>query len=162
MYNSSLENKLIIVDIADVMSDHVSIQIDIDETKIKAAAIVAQNIDIKRILKQDNLDRCISPQDESDEELKALVVPALCYFTYSRCLKMFQGTFTDSGYIVEAEAEARNASKSVANEMFSIGEAFLQDAIDFLGEDEEATQPEVENMTPRVRIFGGGENRASN
>ncbi len=43
MYSLGLENKLISSDIAEMMQDYVSIQLDIDNTKIKAAALVAQS-----------------------------------------------------------------------------------------------------------------------
>lgn len=163
MHSSKLENSLIVIDIVDVMQDYVSIQIDIDETKVKAAALVAQNIDIKRLIGRDNLQRAVDPQTEADEELKDIIIPPLCYFTYSRCLKMFQGTFTDSGYTTETEAEDRNSAKSVANEMSSIAESYMSLVIDFLNEEDpnsEIVKPE--KIAPRIRTFGGEENRASN
>jgi len=162
MYNASLENNLISSDIVSLMADHCSIQLDIDETKIKSAAKVAQDLDLKRVIKQENLDRCINPDGEADEELRDLVIPAWCYFTYARCLKMFQGTLTDGGYVVEGEAESRNAAKSAANEMSSIAEVYLASVVEFLEEEDPATEVTAENINPRVRVFGGEENRATN
>lgn len=161
MQASINENQLIIVDIVDVLQDHVSIQVDIDETKVKAAELVAQNVDIKRLIGKDNVDRCISPTTDADNSLKALLISPLCYYTYSRCLRMFQGTFTDSGYTTEVEAEDRNVAKSVANEMSSIADTFMDDVITFL-EDEKDDDVDRAKITPNIRIFGGEENRASN
>ena len=163
MHDSNLENRLIVVGIVDAMTDYCSIQIDIDETKVKAAELVAQNIDVKRIIGKDNVARCVEPVTETDNELRDLVIPALCYYTYARCLKMFQGTFTDSGYTSEVEAETRSISKSVGTEMHGIAEVYMQDVLDFLQE-EDANDSDVNGtkLTPSIRVFGGEENRASN
>ena len=59
MYSLGLENRLISSDIAEMMQDYVSIQLDIDNTKIKAAALVAQEMDIKRVIGDANLDRVV-------------------------------------------------------------------------------------------------------
>jgi hypothetical protein len=162
MYNAHLENSLISPDIVDLMQDYCSIQIDIDETKIKAAALVAQNIDLKRNIKKDNLNRCIDPQCSSDEELRSLIIPAWCYYTYSRALKMFQGTLTDGGYTVEGEAESQSAAKHVANEMYAIAEGYIQEALEFLQEENPNTDVDGKDLTPSIRVFGGEEYRASN
>jgi hypothetical protein len=167
MHRSINENQLIIVDIVDVMTDYTSIQIDIDETKVKAAALVAQNVDIKRLITKVNLDRAINPATEAvqkakDDALIELLIPPLCYFTYARCLKMFQGTFTDSGYTTETEADDRNAVKSTANEMRSIAETFMSDVIDFLEAEDPNTEATGDNITPSIRVFGGKEDRESN
>lgn len=166
MYSSVTENQLILPDIAAAMQDYVSIQLDIDDTKVKAGALVAQNIDIKRLIGKANLVRLVKQElTTKDRELKALIIPPLCYFTYSRCLLMFQGILTDSGYVIEGsnEAETRNAAKSVSKEMKGIAETFMQDVMEFL-EEESPNDREIkkENMTPRIRVFGGKENRASN
>jgi len=92
MYDVTLESRLISSDIADMMQDYVSIQLDIDTTKIKAAALVAQEIDISRVITKANLDRVIDLDiyDETiadaDLKLRALLIAPWCYYTYSRCL----------------------------------------------------------------------------
>jgi len=162
MFNSNLENQLIIVDIVDAMQDYVSIQIDIDETKVKAASIIAQNVDLKRIIKKENLDRCIDPQDTTDDELREMIIAPLCYFTYSRLLKGFQGTFTDGGFSTDAEADTRNLAKSQANEMSSIAETLLIDVVEWLQVEDPQAEVDDARINPRVRVIGGEENRASN
>lgn len=161
MYNASLENQLIVVDIANVMQDYTSIQIDIDESKVKAAELVAQNVDLKRLIGKDNIQRAIDPQDETDENLKELLIPPLCYYTYSRCLRMFQGIFTDAGYTTETEADDRNSAKSVSNEMRSIGDVFMQDVSDFLEAENPDEIIDSEKLAPNIRVFGGKESRES-
>jgi len=163
MLNTTLENQLILIDIADVMADYVSLQLDIDDTKVKAAAIIAQNIDIKRLIGNTNLQRCINPSTSEDNALRDLIVAPLCYFTYSRLIKSFQGTFTDSGYITESESVDRNIAKSTANEMSTIAETLMEEVITFLeAEDSNDTKVKGEDINPRIRVFGGEENRASN
>jgi hypothetical protein len=168
MYDANLENKLISSDIADIMQDYVSIQLDIDNTKIKAAALVAQSIDIARVITKENLDRVVGLDiyDESipsaDLELRELILAPWCYYTYARCLTMFQGTFTDSGYATESEAESRQAAKSVGQEMKAIGDSFMLLVTDFLEKEDPNTEADDEKLSPRIRTFGGKENRASN
>ena len=168
MYDISLENKLISSDIAEIMQDYVSIQLDIDNTKIKAAALVAQSIDITRVITKANLDRVIGLDiyDDSvpsqDLALRELLLAPWCYYTYARCLTMFQGTFTDSGYATEAEAESRNAAKSVGQEMKAIGDSFMLQVVEFLENEDPNTEADDEKLSPRIRTFGGRENRASN
>lgn len=163
MFDANLENQLIIVDIAQAMVDYVSLQPDIDGQKAQAAAIVAQKIDIQRVIGKANVERCINPVSPADESLKSLVVPALCYFTYARMLKMFQGTFTDGGYVIDGEATERNVAKSTANEMSSIAEVFLKDVTDFLEiETPNDVAVDSKKINPRVRVFGGQESLASN
>lgn len=169
MYTSQLENQLIISDIVDVMTQYVSIQLDIDETRVKAACIVAQNVDIRRLIGKVNLERCqghedLDPVPEADANLKELIIPPLCYYTYSRLLLMFQGNYTDSGYTLESEeTEARNAAKSVSKEMKGIAATLMEDVLEFL-EKENPNDETVDGAkrTPRVRVFGGKECRASN
>ena len=168
MYDVTLESRLISSDIADMMQDYVSIQLDIDNTKIKAAALVAQEIDIARVITKANLDRVIDLDiyDESipaaDLSLRELLVALWCYYTYARCLTMFQGTFTDSGYTVESEAESRQAAKSVGQEMKAIGDSFMLLVVDYLEKENPDTEADDEKLSPRIRTFGGVENRASN
>jgi hypothetical protein len=175
MYSSTNENKLIFPDIADRMVDYVSLQLDIDSTKILAAALVAQEMDIKRVIGSNNIDRCIedptgeTPLTDNDKALRELLIPPLCYYTYSRCLLMFHGIFTDSGLILnEADgAQTRNEAKGISTEMKSIGEAFMLDVIEFL-EEEKQQDPSIDEtwnedkLTPRVRTFGGREWRGTN
>lgn len=162
MYNPILENQLIVVGIVDAMQDYCSIQANIDESKVKAAALIAQRLDIRRVIKEDNFQRCLDPQIESDHQLRELIIPALCYFTYARCLKLFHGVLTDGGYVIESEATDRGAAKAVANDMITIGEAFLQEAVDFIKSEDKQTTVTQQSMTPSIRVFGGEEYRASN
>lgn len=168
MYDVGLENKLISSDIAEIMQDYVSIQLDIDNTKIKAAALVAQSIDITRVITKVNLDRVIGLDiyddtiPAADLALRELLLAPWCYYTYARCLTMFQGTFTDSGYATEAEAESRNAAKSVGQEMKAIGDSFMLQVVEFLESEDPNTEADDEKLSPRIRTFGGRENRASN
>jgi len=163
MQNVSLEQQLILVDIADRMLDYVSLQPDIDETKVKAATIAAQRVDIERLIGKEHVQSCFDPQTELDEQLIVLITPPLCYFTYSRMLKLFPGTFTESGYVVEGAASSIGTSKSAANEAASTAEVFMEDVFDFLElnyPNDEEVKPE--NKTPNIRVFGGKEFRASN
>ena len=162
MYSSDLENQLIIVDIADALRDYCSIQLDIDDTKVKAAAIIAQKIDISRVIGVANVQRCITPATQEDENLKLLVIPPLCYFTYSRLLTTFQGTMTDSGYATEAGANEKDTAKSVALDIKAIAETFLTDVIDFLKLEDPNSEADGNKLTPRIRVFGGEERRGSN
>ena len=163
MYNSSLENRLISPDITNILQDYVSIQIDIDSTKIKSAALVAQEVDVKRVIKKANLDRCVDPQTPEDAALRELVIPAWCFFTYNRALKMHQGNLTDSGFMIEPEATDRNVAKSVATEHASIADAFMQDVIEFLEAEGADGASEMESkLSPKIRTFGGKECRSSN
>ncbi|UXQ88794.1 hypothetical protein [Tenacibaculum phage Larrie] len=156
MYRSVVENKLIVPDIEDIMQDYVSIQLDIDSTKIKAACLVAQK-DISKVIKKHNFNKCYRDNADFDEELFELVVPTLCYFTYYRALRIFQGTLTDGGFATEQEAQTLSSAKSAANEVQSIGEMFLNDVVDYLtGETSDEDEKEVEQVrTKKVRVFGG-------
>lgn len=165
MYNSFAENELIIPDIADVMADYTSIQLDIDERKIKAALLVAQRVDVKKIIGKANIDRVTRQEDDASDADKALLqslIPPLCYYTYARCLLMFQGVLTDSGYIVEGENEAEtlNNARSQAKQIKGVAEDLMQDVIEFL-EKENPSNTDVDSskLTPRVRVFGGKESR---
>jgi len=170
MENPDLEAELILPDIARAMIDYVSIQPDIDSTKVRAASIVAQRIDIQRVIGAKNVERCIEKPQETeltgeDLKLRKLVIPALCYFTYSRLLKMFPGTFTDGGYTIDKDATDTGVTKSAANESAAIAESFLVDVVTFLEiEDGDVDDPAVngDKINPRIRVFGGKEARASN
>lgn len=164
MNNIDLENNLIIPDIADRMQDYVPVQLDIDETKVKAAAYIAQTVDLLRVITQANLDRVKNPQNSEDDALKEAIIPALCFFTHSRCLKMFNGTLTDSGYIVSEDAErAVKIAKEDADESYSVAEVFLTKVLDILdGESETDVNIDRSVMTPKIRVFGGAECKGSN
>jgi hypothetical protein len=155
-----MERQLMVIDIVDTLVEYTSIQPDIDPTKCRAAAEIAQKVDLGRILGKENVLRCLNPANEADNELLLLVIPAFAYFTFSRLLKLFPGTMTDGGYVIEADSSDKNVTKTVANEYFSVGETFLQDAIDFLKiESPNGTEVHPEKMTPGIRVFGGRESR---
>ena len=139
MYNSNLENSLISPDIVDILHDYVSIQLDMDSTRIKAAANIAQTIDISRVIGVDNLERVKDPQNAADDALRYLVIPAWAYYTYARMLKMFNGSLTDSGYIVSEDAErgAKIAAKD-SEQAYSVAEVYMNIALDTL--DAESTE----------------------
>jgi len=168
MYKANLENRLISSEISDLMQDYVSIQLDIDDTKIRAAALVAQEIDISRVITKANLDRIVGldiydeTNSAADIQLYELLIAPWSYYTYARCLTMFQGTFTDSGYSVEAEAESRQAEKSVGQEMKAIGDSFMLLVTEYLETEDPNTKADDAKLAPRIRSFGGKENRASN
>lgn len=168
MYDLTLENRLISTDIAEIMQDYVSVQLDIDNTKIKAAALVAQDIDLKRTIGQDNIDRVIgldiydTSVSDADINLRELLIAPWSYYTYARCLSMFQGTFTDSGYAIESEAISRDAAKSVAIEMKSIADSFMISVVEFLETENPDTVADDAKLSSKIRTFGGKENRASN
>lgn len=171
MYTGINENELILPNIVDALVDYCSIQQDIDEAKCKSAQLIAQNIDIKRVIGADNLQRCIAdPTEEvemttADKELKALLIPALCFYTYSRLLKLFHTTFTDSGLVSASEdgAEDRNAAKALSNEVKATAESFMVDVIEFLEDESDTDEVQQQGkLVSRIRTFGGNENRASN
>jgi hypothetical protein len=169
MYNPDNTKKLIIIDIAQVLIDYTSIQCDIDSSKIHAAELAAQTMDLKRLIGADNVKRCLDPSllsptpPNSDLELRELVIPALCYYTYSRCLLMFPGTFTDGGYIIDKEASDKNVTINASNTYASLGDAFMEDVFKFLKtESPNDTEIKPENLTPSIRTFGGNEFRATN
>jgi hypothetical protein len=165
MYSLDNQNSLIVEDMAQVMLDYASIQQDIDETKMNAAALIAQKLDIGKVIGKPNLLRCVDPQTASDTELRELVIHALCFYTYSRLLRMFAGTFTDSGYVISSEATDKNVAKSVALEYSAIAEVYLTEVLDFLKIENEGIEDELvrpEKLTSSIRVFGGVENRASN
>lgn len=168
MNDVTLENSLILVDIVGAMEDYVSVQPDLDQAKAKSAEIVAQRIDLARLIGIDNVNRCVekpqgTPRTGADLELRNLIIPPLVYFTYARLLKMFQGTFTESGFALQIDVEDRGNAKSAAAEMNSIAETFMDDVFDFLDlEDPNDENVKPEKLTPRIRRIGGKERRSSN
>lgn len=168
MYNPELTKKLIVVDIAQALIDFCSIQPDINESKIQTAELIAQRVDLKSLIGQVNVDRCIDPVNRTgtippeDIRLRELVIPAIAYFTYSRLLRLFPGTFTDSGYIIEKEASDKGVTTNVSNEYRAIAETFMEDVFVFLKtESPNDTKVKKENLTPSIRVFGGNEYRGN-
>tara|TARA_R110000744_G_scaffold89378_1_gene173821 strand:+ start:762 stop:1259 length:498 start_codon:yes stop_codon:yes gene_type:complete len=165
MNSIDLENSLISPDVCDLMQDRISIQLDIDQTRVKAAAHIAQTVDLGRVIGKANVQRCINPATEADETLKNLVIPAWLFYTNARMLKMFNGTLTDSGYIVSEDAErgAKQAAKD-AEESYGVAEVYLEVALDFLDAETPTALDDIDRtaLTPRIRVFGGQENRGSN
>jgi len=165
MNNVNLENALISVDIVDLLQDYCAIQLDIDSTKIKAAAHVAQTIDLTRIIGSTNLERIKNPQNDSDDVIRELAIPAWCYYTYSRCLKMFNGTLTDSGYIISEDAErALDVVRKAADEAYSVAEVYMQILVETLDAETATEKDDIDQglFSPQIRVFGGRENRGSN
>lgn len=156
------EGKLVFHDVVGYMSDYTSLQPDIDEDKLKSALLVAQTLEVKPRIGAEALERCVNPASEADEALRELLIPPLCYYTYHRCLTMFQGVLTDGGFATDAEATSLEAAKSVANQMYSIGECFMEEVIAFLEEESPNEGIEDTRKAPQIRVFGGEENRASN
>ena len=133
---------------------------------VKAAQLMVQNVDIEPAIGQDNLDRIIEVEGEeiegADLELKELITPALCYYTYSRLLLNFQGTYTDSGFTNDQLAAAITEAKSVSNQMRGVADTSMKKVIAFLKEEDPQTEADDEKLVPGVRVFGGKEIRASN
>ena len=80
-------------------------------------------------------------------------------------LKMFNGTLTDSGYVVSEDAErgAKQAAKD-ADESYGVAEVYLELALDFLDAETPTASDDIDRttLTPKIRVFGGQENRGSN
>lgn len=162
MYNPELELSLLLPDIADRLSDYVGIQLDVDDTRIKAACLVAQDLDIKFVITNDNWDRCFEDTNENEdveysEDLYKLVIPALCYFTYSRLVSMMQGSYSDSGMSVEAGALSIGEAKSASKQYRAIGETYLGKVVDWLEGEDTTTEATMDKSILRVRAFGGSE-----
>lgn len=171
MFDTNLEKKLIAVNIAQTMIDYTSIQPDIDESKIQSAELIAQRVDLKRLIGQANVDRCIDPINrtgtipDSDTELRELIIAPLCFFTYARCLLMFSGTFGDSGYIVEQGASDKFSNSNTAKEYRAVAETLMEEALNFLElETPKTIDKELveKKFSPNIRTFGGNERRSSN
>ena len=162
MYDIRLEEQLLFPDIADRLSDYVGIQLDADDTRIKSASLMAQNLDIKRIIGKDNWLRCFEEQETFDEIFYELVTPALMYYTYARLIKLFQGNYTDSGYAIEAEVESLSAVKSASHDYMAVAETYMQEVIQFIEDEKTEINIEPQQFIQRVRSFGGQEKRASN
>lgn len=166
MYTSRNENKLIFPDIVDLMTQYVALQPDIDETMVKAACLMAQNIDIKRVLGKDNLERLIEQEgvefSNEDKELIILIEAPLCYYTYSRLLLSFQGNFTDSGFTTDQLATSLNEAKRVSKEMKSVADTYMEEVIEYLKVEDINTVADSTKLSSEIRVFGGKEYRSSN
>lgn len=165
MYDSELENELIFPDITSVMGDYVALQPDIDERVVKAAQLMAQNIDIEPIMGEDNLNRVIGDDELTGDDLSLLKLlrAPVAYYTYSRLLLSFQGTFTDSGFSTDELATSLSEAKRVASEMKSLGATSMKKVIAFLdAENPNDDDVDETKLTPKIRVIGGKENRASN
>ena len=57
MNGIELENSLISPDVCDLMQDRISVQLDIDQTRVKAAAHIAQTVDLSRVIGVANVQR---------------------------------------------------------------------------------------------------------
>lgn len=162
MYNSSNEVKLLLPDISDRLIDYVGIQPDIDDTRVKAACLVAQDLDVKKPLGSDNWDKCYEDTNgnedvEYDSDLFDLIVPALCFFTYARLLNMMQLNVTNGGAMVEEEALSIGEVRAASKQYRAIGEAYLQEAVEYLQDDDPDTEATMDKSVLRVRSFGGRE-----
>lgn len=182
MYSSRLEQRLILPDIESILQDYVSIQQDIDNTRLKAAQNMAQDLDLKRIIKQEGLQRCIKvgqliydnqlsldelpindnggtgKVSQADKDLFLLIVPALCHFTFARLNLNFHGSYTESGWTQEEFAEIRGAAKSIAKESKGIAETYMVEVIEFIkAENPSDNCADTSKLTSRIRTMGGKE-----
>lgn len=161
----SLEEKLIFQDINDIMQDYTSIQPDIDDQRVKAACLLAQNVDIKRLIGQNNIDRCLNPTTDFENELVEKIEPPICYYTYARLLNSFQGSYSESGYSVEELALATAETKRLSNEIRSIAEEYMKEVLILL-KDESDTDDDSDihddKLVSSIHVMGGRESRASN
>lgn len=159
----SLQDKLILSDIRENMLDYVSIQEDIDEDKLQSAMFLAQNVDLKKLIGKDNIERCINPTTDQNIALKELVTPPLCYYAYSHLLTKFHASYTESGMTIEEVASTISEAKRVADELRSAARVFMDDVFEFF---EEEGDPEdkvkEEKIMPKIFIAGGEERRGSN
>ena len=140
MYNPELENSLLLPDIVDRLQDYTGIQLDADDTRIKASCIVAQDLDVKIPIGKDNWKRCFDYSDNYSEDLFELVVPSLCFFTYARLISMMQGAYTDSGMTVEDGSLSIDEAKSASKQYRAIGESYLTEVVDFLKNEDNSTE----------------------
>ncbi len=163
MYSSVNENKLIRPDIADILQDYVSIQGDIDVTKIKAASLIAQDIDIGRVIGSDlDIFMGACSEDDVDEQYRLAyknLISSWCFFTYARLLLMFHGSFSDSGLEIDELATERNVAKSISLDHRSIAESYLSMVIEELPQTDSEKIEDQEKLTPSIKTFGGKESR---
>lgn len=162
MYNPENELALLLPDIADRITDYAGIQLDVNDTRIKAACLVAQDLDIKFVISENNWDRCFEDTNgnedvEYSEELFKLIIPTLCFFTYARLVQMMQGNYTDSGMSVEEGALSIAEAKSASKQYRAIGESYLEKVVEWLQKEDTSTEATMDKSILRVRSFGGRE-----
>ena len=162
MYNSKLENSLLLPDVADRITDYCGIQLDVDDTRVKSACLIAQDLDVKKVIGADNWLKCFEDDDNYSEELFDLVVPALCFLTYSRLVALMQGNYTDSGMSVEEGALSIDEAKAASTQYRAIGESYLGELVDFIKAENPESSASMDKSVLRIRSFGGDEGRGSN
>ena len=162
MYNSKLENSLLLPDISDRLTDFVGIQLDVDDTRVKSASLIAQDLDVKKVIGAENWQRCFEDDENFSEDLFDLVVPALCFLTYSRLVALMQGNYTDSGMSVEEGALSIDEAKSASTQYRAIGESYLGEVVDFLKNENPSSSASMDKSVLRIRSFGGDEGRGTN
>ena len=150
-------DNLIASNVADLLQLYVSIQSDIDDQKVKASAQMAQDKYLLPIIGRDNLDRCITPLNADDHELRDLILRPYCLYTYVELLTGFLGIFTDGGYVVEENAMDKASVKATADHHLANAEILMNNVIFFLKEDE-TIDADTKATKPRIRIIGGEEN----
>lgn len=157
MYNPENENRLLLPDISDRLEDYVGISRDADDTKIKAASLIASDLDIAFVITEENFQRCYEDDENYSEELFNLVVPALCFFTYSRLVELFQANYTDSGLATEEGTLSNDEVKAASKRYRSVGEAYLQKVVKWLADEDSNTDATMDKSILRIRSFGGNE-----
>lgn len=78
---------------------------------------------------------------------------------------MFNGTLTDSGYIISEDAErALDVVRKAADEAYSVAEVYMQVLVEALDGETPDESDDIDQglFTPQIRVFGGAENRGSN
>jgi hypothetical protein len=163
MYSLQAEERLISVDIVNILSDRCSIQLDIDPTRVKASALIAQDIDLGDVLTEAQIERARNPVTAADEVFRELVIPAWAFYTYARCISLNTGSFTDSGYVLEKEVgDIESILYKTEKSIISIAIKYLGKVLAFLDNE----TPDIPSTTPgiklRIKTMGGEENRASN
>ena len=162
MYNSNLENELIIYDIENVLQDFCPIQFDIDGRKLKASQKLAIDLELTKFISKADIDRCIEQDEDTasdaDKNLLQLIVPALCHFTYEKVLTYFQGSLYEAGYSTENENTAsRSEAKNAASQANAFGNQYMTLVVDFLKTENQNTEATKESKRPSVSAIGGKE-----
>jgi hypothetical protein len=134
MYNSNSDEKLISVDIVEIMHEKCSVQMDIGEDRIKASALIAQDLDLGSVMTDDQISRSRDPDGEKDNALRDLVIPAWCFYTYARCIALNIGSFTESGYVVDKDAKDMEILEKTEKSIVSIAHRYLDKVNEFLKE----------------------------